>query len=129
MVAGGHRHSLGGRFFEPTVIDGVAEGMLILKEETFGPVAPIVRFKDEAMRSAWPMPPSSVLPPISMPATCRGCGASPRASRSGIIGINTGLISTEVARSAGSNPPASAGGGIEVRDRGLPGIKYLCMGI
>jgi succinate-semialdehyde dehydrogenase/glutarate-semialdehyde dehydrogenase len=44
VIAGGHRHALGGRFFEPTVLAGVTQSMLIAHEETFGPVAPLFRF-------------------------------------------------------------------------------------
>ena len=47
MLAGGKRHALGGTFYEPTVLTGVTPGMQIFREETFGPVAPLIRFSDE----------------------------------------------------------------------------------
>src|SRR5690606_12254869 len=47
VVVGGHRHALGGTFFEPAVLEGVTTEMLITREETFGPVAPLYRFKYE----------------------------------------------------------------------------------
>src|SRR6202043_3859162 len=47
VVIGGKRHALGGSFFEPTVLSGVTTDMVITREETFGPVAPLYRFKDE----------------------------------------------------------------------------------
>ena len=48
VVAGGHRHALGGQFFEPTVITGATPDMAVAREETFGPLAPLFRFRDEA---------------------------------------------------------------------------------
>src|SRR3546814_8270769 len=47
VLAGGHRHKLGGSFFEPTVLSGVTQDMLIAREETFGPVAGVIRFETE----------------------------------------------------------------------------------
>ncbi|GIT62458.1 MAG: hypothetical protein Ct9H300mP21_00040 [Pseudomonadota bacterium] len=47
LLAGGHRHKLGGTFFEPTVLSGVTTDMLVAKEETFGPMAPVFRFETE----------------------------------------------------------------------------------
>ena len=129
LVAGGHRHSLGGRFFEPTVIDGVAEGMLILKEETFGPVAPIVRFKDEAdairMANATEFGLAAYFYARDLSRVWRVA----EGIESGIIGINTGIISTEVAPFGGVK---SSGLGREGSKYGIEDyleIKYLCMGI
>ena len=129
LIAGGHRHSLGGRFFEPTVLDGVAEGMLILKEETFGPVAPIVRFKDEAdairMANATEFGLAAYFYARDLSRVWRVA----EGIESGIIGINTGLISTEVAPFGGVK---SSGLGREGSKYGIEDyleIKYLCMGI
>ena len=69
IVAGGKRHALGGSFFEPTVIAEAKPEMRFMKEEIFGPVAPVFRFKDEAEAVAdWPTTPSSASPAISTPA-------------------------------------------------------------
>jgi succinate-semialdehyde dehydrogenase/glutarate-semialdehyde dehydrogenase len=129
LVAGGHRHSLGGRFFEPTVIDGVTDGMLILNEETFGPVAPIVRFKDEAdairMANATEFGLAAYFYARDLSRVWRVA----EGIESGIIGINTGIISTEVAPFGGVK---SSGLGREGSKYGIEDyleIKYLCMGI
>jgi succinate-semialdehyde dehydrogenase/glutarate-semialdehyde dehydrogenase len=129
LVAGGHRHSLGGRFFEPTVIDGVKEGMLILNEETFGPVAPVVRFKDEAdairMANATEFGLAAYFYARDLSRVWRVA----EGIESGIIGINTGIISTEVAPFGGVK---SSGLGREGSKYGIEDyleIKYLCMGI
>ncbi len=75
---GGKRHPLGRTFFEPTVLAGLDSTMRIAREETFGPVAPVFRFKDEADAIGSPTTPNLVSPPISMPATSAGCGGSPK---------------------------------------------------
>ena len=78
VIAGGHRHALGGTFFEPTVLTGVTPAMAVAREETFGPLSPLFRFKDEARGgAAWPTTPSSGSPATSTPAT----SAAPSGSR------------------------------------------------
>jgi succinate-semialdehyde dehydrogenase/glutarate-semialdehyde dehydrogenase len=129
LVAGGHRHSLGGRFFEPTVIDGVMEGMLILSEETFGPVAPIVRFKDEADAIRMANDTEFGLAAYFYARDLSRVWRVAEGIESGIIGINTGIISTEVAPFGGVK---SSGLGREGSKYGIEDyleIKYLCMGI
>ncbi len=129
LLAGGHRHALGGRFFEPTVLDGVTDGMKILDEETFGPVAGVVRFKDEAdairMANATEFGLAAYFYTRDLSRVWRVA----EAIESGIIGINTGLISTEVAPFGGVK---SSGLGREGSKYGIEDyleIKYLCMGI
>ena len=80
VVIGGKRSALGGSFFEPTVLTDVTTDMMITREETFGPVAPLYRFKTEAEAIRWPTTPSSASPPISTAATSAASGASPRRS-------------------------------------------------
>jgi succinate-semialdehyde dehydrogenase / glutarate-semialdehyde dehydrogenase len=92
VAVGGKRSALGGTFFEPTVLTDVTTDMVITKEETFGPVAPLYRFKndDEAIKMANDTPtlPSPACggglrrgsPPISTAATSASSGASPKAS-------------------------------------------------
>ena len=129
LVAGGHRHSLGGRFFEPTVIDGVSEGMLILTEETFGPVAPIVRFKDEAdairMANATEFGLAAYFYARDLSRVWRVA----EGIESGIIGINTGLISTEVAPFGGVKASGLGREGSKYGIEDYLEIKYLCMAI
>ena len=80
VVTGGKRSALGGTFFEPTVLTDVTTDMVITKEETFGLVAPLYRFKtgDEAISMANDT--ESASPPISTAATSAASGASPRRS-------------------------------------------------
>ncbi len=68
VVTGGKPHALGGNFFQPTILVNVPDSAKVAKEETFGPLAPLFRFKDEADVIARPTIPSSVSPPISTPA-------------------------------------------------------------
>jgi predicted MFS family arabinose efflux permease len=96
-VLGGKRHALGGTFFEPTVLTGVTTRMLVAREETFGPVAPLFRFEteDEAIRMA-----NDTEFGLAAYFYTRDIGAHlarAEALEYGIVGVNTGLISTEVA--------------------------------
>mgnify|MGYP000087371113 FL=1 len=68
VVTGGKPHALGGNFFQPTILVNVPDSAKVAKEETFGPLAPLFRFKDEADVIAQPTIPSSASPPISTPA-------------------------------------------------------------
>ena len=129
MLAGGKRHALGGTFFEPTVLAGVTPAMKVAHEETFGPVAPLFRFQTEAGgHRAWPTIPSSAWPPISTAAISAASGASAEALEYGMVGINTGLISTEVAPFGGVK---QSGIGREGSKYGLDDYletKYICIG-
>ncbi|GAB7548559.1 NADP-dependent succinate-semialdehyde dehydrogenase [Cupriavidus sp. 8B] len=96
VVAGGRRHSLGGNFFEPTVLADVTSDMLIAHEETFGPVAALLRFQDEAEVVA-----SANDTEFGLAAYfyTRNLGRAFRVSEAleyGIVGINSGLVSSEV---------------------------------
>lgn len=129
VIAGGHRHALGGTFFEPTVIKNAQASMLIAKEETFGPLAPLFRFKDEAdvIRMA-----NDTEFGLAAYFYARDLGRVWRVAEAleyGMVGINTGLISTEVAPFGGVK---SSGLGREGSHHGIDEyleIKYLCMNI
>ena len=97
LVSGGSRHKLGGTFFEPTIITEVKRGSLPCKEETFGPVAPLYRFKseEEAVEIA-----NDTQYGLSAYMWTKDLGRAYRVSRAledGIIGVNCGIISNEVA--------------------------------
>ena len=97
MLAGGKRHAMGGSFFEPTVLAGVDTQMKIAREETFGPVAPLFRFEteDEAIRLA-----NDTEYGLCAYFYSRDIGRVWRVSEAleyGIVGVNAGIISTEVA--------------------------------
>jgi succinate-semialdehyde dehydrogenase/glutarate-semialdehyde dehydrogenase len=128
VVTGGKRHALGGRFFQPTVMTGVTASMLVAQEETFGPVAPLFRFKteDEAIAMANNTP-------FGLAAYFYGRDIGrvwrvAEALETGMVGVNTGIISTEVAPFGGVK---ESGLGREGSKYGLEEfleIKYVCLG-
>ncbi len=128
IAAGGKRHALGGTFFEPTVITGAASDMLLAQDETFGPLAAVFRFETE----------TEVLQAAN--ATETGLAAyfftkdSARVFRMmerlefGMVGVNTGLISTELApfggvKESGNSREGSHHGILEFTE-----LKYACIG-
>ena len=128
VVAGGERHALGGTFFEPTVITGVTPAMKVAREETFGPVAPVFRFQteDEAVALA-----NATEFGLAAYFYSRDIGRIWRVGEAleyGIVGINVGIISTEVAPFGGVK---ESGIGREGSYYGLDEfleVKYMCMG-
>jgi len=128
VVLGGHRHALGGSFFEPTVLADVTPDMKIAREETFGPVAPLFRFQDEAEAIRMANDTECGLAAYFYAAGMNRVWRVAEALEYGIVGINTGIISTEVAPFGGMK---SSGLGREGSKYGIEDyleIKYLCMG-
>ncbi|KON81592.1 NADP-dependent succinate-semialdehyde dehydrogenase [Azoarcus sp. PA01] len=128
VVTGGGRHALGRTFFEPTILADVTPQMKVAREETFGPVAPLFRFHDEAeairMANDTEFGLAAYFYSAGMNRVWRVSGAL----EYGIVGINTGIISTEVAPFGGMK---SSGLGREGSKYGIEDyleIKYLCMG-
>ena len=129
IVVGGKRHALGGLFFEPTVLAGVNTRMKVTKEETFGPVAPLFNFNDEAeaIRLA-----NDTEFGLASYFYARDLGRVWRVSEGleyGIVGINTGIISTEVAPFGGVKESGLGREGSKYGIEDFLEIKYLCMGI
>ena len=128
VIQGGKRHELGGSFFEPTVIANVNTQMKVAREETFGPLAPLFRFEtdDEAVQLA-----NDTEFGLAAYFYSRDIGRIWRVAEQleyGIVGINTGIISTEVAPFGGMK---ESGIGREGSHYGLDEfmeIKYMCMG-
>src|SRR5262249_744770 len=128
VLVGSKRHALGGRFFEPTILVDVTPSMAVSREETFGPVAPLFRFttEDEAVALA-----NDTEFGLAAYFYGRDIGRIWRVAEAleyGIVGINTGIISTEVAPFGGVK---ESGLGREGSKYGLEEfleIKYLCMG-
>jgi succinate-semialdehyde dehydrogenase / glutarate-semialdehyde dehydrogenase len=129
VVVGGKRHALGGRFFEPTVLADVNSTMRVAHEETFGPVAPLFRFKDEAeaIRMA-----NDTEFGLASYFYSRDIGRVWRVSEGleyGIVGINTGLISTAVAPFGGVKESGLGREGSKYGIEDYLEVKYLCMGL
>jgi succinate-semialdehyde dehydrogenase/glutarate-semialdehyde dehydrogenase len=128
VLLGSRRHALGGRFFESTILTGVTPSMAIAKEETFGPVAPLFAFKTEAEAIALAND-----TPYGLAAYFYGRDVArvwrvAEALEYGIVGINTSLISTEVAPFGGVK---ESGLGREGSKYGIDEyleVKYLCFG-
>ena len=127
-LVGGRPHALGGTFFEPTLLAGVTPDMLLAQEETFGPVAGVLRFRDEAegVRLANDTP--AGLAAYFYARDPARIWRVAEALEYGMVGINTGLVSTEVAPFGGVK---QSGIGREGSRHGVEEwleTKYLCWG-
>ncbi|MDR0225851.1 MAG: NAD-dependent succinate-semialdehyde dehydrogenase [Burkholderiaceae bacterium] len=128
VVTGGRRHALGGSFYEPTILGGATPAMRIAREEVFGPVAPVFRFRteEEAIRMA-----NDTEYGLAAYFYARDLGRVWRVGEAleyGMVGINSGIISTAVAPFGGVK---QSGMGREGGAAGIEeylGTKYLCMG-
>lgn len=129
VVTGGKRHALGGTFFEPTVVTGVTQEMKVATEETFGPVAPLFRFEteEEVIEKA-----NATIFGLASYFYARDIGRITRVQEGleyGIVGVNTGIISTEVAPFGGVK---QSGLGREGSHHGVEDyleLKYICLSI
>ena len=128
VVVGGQRHALGGTYFEPTILADVTPAMIVSKEETFGPVAPLFRFKDEAEAIQMANDTEFGLASYFYSRDIGRCWRVAEALEYGMVGINEGIISTELAPFGGVK---ESGLGREGSKYGLDEfteVKYLCMG-
>lgn len=128
LLLGGKRHALGGRFYEPTVLADVTPTMKVSKEETFGPVAPLFRFKDEADAIRLANDTEFGLASYFYGRDIGRIWRVAEALEYGMVGINTGILSTEVAPFGGVK---ESGLGREGSKYGIDDylcIKYLCVG-
>jgi succinate-semialdehyde dehydrogenase/glutarate-semialdehyde dehydrogenase len=129
ILTGGKRHELGGLFFEPTVITGVTSDMMVTNDETFGPVAPLFKFdtEEDVIQQA-----NDTIFGLASYFYARDLSRVYRVSEAleyGMVGINTGLISTEVAPFGGVK---QSGIGREGSHHGIEDyleMKYLCTSI
>ncbi len=127
IVVGGNRHALGRTFFEPTVIANVTTKMLVAKEETFGPLAPVFRFKDEADVIAQA---NDTQYGLAAYFYARDLGRVFRVAEAleyGMVGINTGAISTELAPFGGVKESGLGREGSRHGVEEFVEIKYLCL--
>jgi succinate-semialdehyde dehydrogenase/glutarate-semialdehyde dehydrogenase len=128
IAHGGKRHALGGTFFQPTVVTNVTSDMLMAREETFGPVAPLFRFETESQ--AIQMANDTEFGLASYFYT-RDLARSWRVSEAleyGIVGLNTGLISTEVAPFGGVKESGIGREGSRYGILDYTELKYVCVG-
>lgn len=129
VVIGGNRHSLGGNFFEPTILADVTMEMVIAHEETFGPVAPLIRFKteEEAIRLAndTPFGLASYLYTRDLARSWRVAEALDY----GMVGLNTGLISNAVAPFGGVKESGLGREGSKYGIDDYTEVKYICVGL
>ncbi len=128
VILGGHRHPRGGTFFEPTVVTEVTPEMAFTQEEIFGPIAPLYRFRteEEVIRLA-----NSTRYGLAAYFYSRDIGRVWRVAEGleyGMVGINTGLISTAVAPFGGVKESGIGREGSRYGVDEYVEIKYLCMG-
>jgi succinate-semialdehyde dehydrogenase / glutarate-semialdehyde dehydrogenase len=129
IAAGGRRHALGGTFFEPTVLTGVTPKMLVAREETFGPIAPLFRFETEADAIAMANDTEFGLAAYFYTRDLARSWRVAEALEYGIVGLNTGLISTEVAPFGGVKESGTGREGSKYGILDYTELKYLCVGI
>jgi succinate-semialdehyde dehydrogenase/glutarate-semialdehyde dehydrogenase len=128
VTAGGDRHALGGTFFMPTVLTGVTQEMRVAREETFGPVAPLFRFECDAdvIRMA-----NATEFGLAAYFYSRDIGRIWRLAEAleyGIVGVNTGIISTEIAPFGGIKESGIGREGASYGIEEYIEVKYLCLG-
>ncbi|HBP5283209.1 MULTISPECIES: NAD-dependent succinate-semialdehyde dehydrogenase [Pseudomonas] len=126
VLVGGRRHTLGGAFFEPTVVAGVDLGMTIAREETFGPVMPLLRFTSEAQAIAMANDTDFGLAAYLFSRDAARIWRTAEALESGMVGINTGLISNEVAPFGGVKQSGLGREGSHYGIEEFLELKYLC---
>ncbi|MGA8829995.1 MAG: NAD-dependent succinate-semialdehyde dehydrogenase [Desulfomonilaceae bacterium] len=128
LSLGGKSHSLGQTFFEPTILTDVTTDMLCMREETFGPVAPVMRFRCEAEAISIA---NDTLYGLAAYIYSRDLARVIRVSEAleyGMVGINTGLISTEVAPFGGVKQSGIGREGSKYGIEEYLEIKYVCIG-
>ncbi len=129
IVLGGQRHALGGTFFQPTVITDATPQMLLAREETFGPVAPLFRFETEAQAVALANDTEFGLAAYFYTRDLARSWRVAEALEYGIVGLNTGLISTEVAPFGGIKESGMGREGSRYGILDYTELKYLCTSI
>lgn len=128
IVCGGKRHSLGGTFFEPTIVADVTPEMLVAREETFGPLAPVFKFDSDAEAVQMANDTEFGLASYFYSRDIGRVWRIAEALEYGMVGINTGLISTEVAPFGGVKESGIGREGSRYGIEDFLEIKYLCLG-
>ena len=128
VALGGKRHALGGSFFEPTILTDVTPKMLVAREETFGPVAPLFKFESEAHAIAMANDTEFGLAAYLYTRDLARSWRVSEAIEYGIVGLNTGIISTEVAPFGGVKESGIGREGSKYGILDYTEIKYICVG-
>jgi succinate-semialdehyde dehydrogenase/glutarate-semialdehyde dehydrogenase len=128
LALGGKPHALGHTFFEPTILTGVTPAMMVAREETFGPVAPLFRFDTEAEAIAMANDTEFGLAAYLYTRDLARSWRVSEALEYGIVGLNTGIISTEVAPFGGVKESGNGREGSKYGILDYTEIKYVCVG-
>jgi succinate-semialdehyde dehydrogenase/glutarate-semialdehyde dehydrogenase len=128
VATGGKRHALGGTFYEPTVLTGVTPSMQIFREETFGPVAPLIRFNDDAEVVELANRTEFGLAAYFYSRDIGRIWRVAEALEYGMVGVNTGLITTEVAPFGGMKQSGLGREGAKYGIDEFVEVKYVCFG-
>ncbi len=128
VATGGKRHALGGTFFAPTVLTGVTPAMRIFREETFGPVAPLIRFKTDAEVIELANRTEYGLASYFYSRDIGRIWRVAEALEYGMVGVNTGLITTEVAPFGGVKQSGLGREGSKYGIDEFVEVKYICFG-
>ena len=129
IVQGGKRHVLGGTFFEPTVVADVTQNMMVSKDETFGPLAPVFKFEEEADAIQMANDTEFGLASYFYSKDMARIWRVSEALEYGIVGVNTGLISTTVAPFGGVKESGLGREGSKYGIEDYLETKYICMSI
>ena len=128
VYCGGKRHALGGTFFEPTILTDVPPGAKLMQEETFGPVAPLIRFSSEAEVIRMANDTEFGLACYFYSRDVARVWRVAEALEYGMVGINEGMVSTEVAPFGGVKQSGIGREGSKYGIEEYLEVKYLCMG-
>ncbi|HWS61460.1 MAG TPA: NADP-dependent succinate-semialdehyde dehydrogenase [Steroidobacteraceae bacterium] len=128
VALGGKRHALGGTFFEPTILTGVTSEMLVAREETFGPIAPLFKFHSEAEAISMANDTEFGLAAYLYTRDLARSWRVSEAIEYGIVGLNTGIISTEVAPFGGVKESGTGREGSKYGILDYTELKYICVG-
>jgi succinate-semialdehyde dehydrogenase/glutarate-semialdehyde dehydrogenase len=128
VVAGGKRHKLGGTFFEPTVMTGVTPDMSVAREETFGPLSPVFKFATEQEAVKMANDTEFGLASYFYTADLGRAFRVAEALKYGMVGVNEGLITTEVAPFGGVKESGMGKEGSKYGIEDYLDVKYVCVG-
>lgn len=129
ILIGGQRHPLGGTFYQPTILSEVTPAMLIAREETFGPVAPLFRFHSDAEAIALANATEFGLAAYFYSRELSRVFRVAEALQYGMVGVNTGLISTEVAPFGGIKQSGFGREGSKYGIEEYLDLKYVCLAL